>query len=118
MKVKLPHKVWIGPKSFSIVYKSTIKVDNEVVGGSCYGPKREIEISLSESHTREELLETLWHEIIHAVLYVSGQSSTLNNDDQEEGIVVALEGFLADAVDWNASMFEDWKPVKIKGEKK
>lgn len=56
--------------------------------GQCWGSLRKIVVRSDTSEMEFESI--LLHEIIHAVLYVSGQSQMFTNE-QEEGLVLALE---------------------------
>lgn len=53
-----------------------------------------IYINLTLCDSEEEQRLTLFHEMCHAVLHLTGQSFTINNEDVEEGIVRALEHLL------------------------
>ena len=56
-----------------------------------------ISINLNR-HDNEDLLKsTLLHEIIHAILFITGQNELLDSK-QEEGLVRAIEHGLADIV--------------------
>ena len=77
---------------FEVQLKDKVIVDGEKeeCAGVTYGAYRRIEISREECKTEELMNSTLIHEYCHAVLYVTGQSETLS-EEQEEGIVVAME---------------------------
>lgn len=69
-------------------------VYNASLGGDTYGEtegiERTIKVDLAKHHSQEQVASTLFHEVIHAVLHVSGQSELLKGK-QEEALVVALE---------------------------
>ena len=67
------------------------KVDAENSFGECNGPGRMIRIRKSLEGEGFEMC--LLHEILHAIIYTSGQSEHLT-PEQEEGLVVALENGL------------------------
>lgn len=81
--IQLPKEVTVLGQTFQI--RVVPSVDDD---GSCDGPHRMI--TISEGQTQEEADSTLFHELIHAALFVSGQGETLGVD-REEGIVLALE---------------------------
>ena len=63
-------------------------------GSNCGTTDRQgriIEISLKENETDDQLESTILHEIIHAILYASGNHALINDEDKEESIVLALE---------------------------
>lgn len=61
-------------------------------------------IKIKKEQPEEMKWETLLHEVIHAVLGLSGISDTLDSwgDSIEEGIVVALENGLHDHISFKA----------------
>lgn len=71
--------------------------------GKCYCGKREIHVDPSDGRG----METLMHEVLHAILDVSGMSQLLT-EGLEEGIITALEnglvaahfGYTGDAADF------------------
>jgi hypothetical protein len=69
--------------------KELVKVDekDEHVGETD-GVERTIKVKKSLTNTIKN--DTMVHEICHAILYVSGQTEGLT-EEQEEGIVLALE---------------------------
>ncbi len=114
MKVKVPHKVQIGPKSFEIVYKDKVtgREDKDSLCGLCDPVTETITISLTEHPKVSLLMSTVFHETLHGILYITGQAETLTHGEagtQEEGIIVAMENFLIPTVDWKSSMWGDWK---------
>ena len=85
---KLPTKVNIMGIAFAIKYVEVLeKTEDDNYGEMC-GAERIIKIK--KSLTNAQKFVTIFHETIHAVLYISGQSETLT-DEQEEGLVLALE---------------------------
>lgn len=68
------------------------RVDENDSYGECDGPKRVIKIKAGLSD--DDFESTLLHEIIHASLYLGGQSERLEHE-QEEGLVVCLESALS-----------------------
>ena len=108
MRIKVPHKAKVGHKTFTVSYVSKLMNDGEEVTGMCEGHELSIKISTSVPTNRESVLATLWHEYLHGVLYVSGQAESIGDSKLEEGLVVALENFTTDTVDWKASCWKDW----------
>jgi hypothetical protein len=98
-----PEVLEISGHPFTIEYYDEIpgteaktKDEEETVYGDCDITRRRIRISLKHNETDEQLERTLLHEILHAILGLSGQAERLEgeNNEQEEGIVVALENAL------------------------
>lgn len=85
----LPSDVTILGQKFKIEDK---KLSEDTFGETC-GMTSRISVDLDKHSSQELLNSTLLHEIIHGVLYVSGQSQTLS-EQQEEGLVVCLENGL------------------------
>ncbi len=77
---------------FSISYG---KLPNNELGETI-GVERKIRISNKLSG--EQLKSTIIHELLHAILYITGQSERLDHDF-EEAIVIALEHGLTPLVD-------------------
>ena len=71
---------------FKVTYVA--KIDKENSMGESNGAERRIKIQKGLDTSIEEA--TLMHEIIHSILYLTGQAEQLN-EDQEEGLVLALE---------------------------
>lgn len=69
------------------------QVDKEDSYGECDGPARTIKIKAGIPP--EAYDDTLMHEIIHAVLYLSGHSEGMAHD-LEESLVLALETGLSE----------------------
>ena len=71
----------------------TIKIVSKLANlGECDGPARIIK--LKKGQKPHELESTLLHEIIHAILYVTGHSARIEGDEEsgdEEALVLALE---------------------------
>ena len=63
---------------------------NEEVSGLCHRSQRLIEISLRENPTLAMQASSLIHEIVHAILYVSGHGEFFE-EKQEEALTLALE---------------------------
>lgn len=102
-KKNYPDVVEISGVPFTVEYHDELpghetktKDEEEIVYGDCDVNRRRIRISLKYNETDDQFERTLLHEILHAVLGVSGQTERLEgeNNEQEEGIVVALENAL------------------------
>ena len=80
---------------FKIEYPAKIKGDEgENTYGETYGVKRLIRISTQQNKTDDMMERTLLHEVIHAILHISGHSELLE-DKEEESLVVLLENGLS-----------------------
>lgn len=89
MSTKKPKSVAILGADFEIRYvKSVDKGDSF---GECDGPLRIIKIK--DSQPDHIVDSTILHEIIHGILYMSGNSEHLS-EELEESIVLALENGL------------------------
>ena len=115
MKIKLPTRTHPLGVSYSIIYKTKVTENNDELSGLCDPHKRTIEISLGNNLTAEEVFSTLFHETIHALLYQSGISSILDNEQVEEGLVVMLENSLAPHIKQKSGLYSDWREIEIEG---
>ena len=83
---------------FDVQYTTKMPKDDM---GETIGNERQIKIRAKL--TGEKLKATLLHEVIHAILHVSGMTEILTKYDEdgklEEGLVVALEHGLTPIVD-------------------
>lgn len=85
----LPKKISILGQTFKIETVENMKdTDGSELLGLMTGHQRSIKLSSNLTDANRD--EVLLHEIIHAVLYISGVSNLLK-DNIEESIVVALE---------------------------
>ena len=73
-------------------------------------------IKISTEHpSREELLATIFHETIHAVLWESGMSSVIGDDDKEEGVVRALENALKTQFKISSGIYSQFTSIILTG---
>lgn len=93
IRVKIPNKINVLGKDFTVTRKKMVKDHHGECDGSRY------QITLSNAETLEASRQTLFHEAIHAALYVSGLSNVINDDNLEEAIVISLENAFSHAVD-------------------
>ena len=114
-RTKMPHKVRIGGHWADIEYPAKVFLINtkEELSGQCISMQDKMQISRSQNNTRKLMRSTLFHEVIHWTLYITGQENHINyhDIDREEGIVQALELNLLPIVDWKSAMWKDWKFV-------
>jgi hypothetical protein len=103
----------VGLREFSIVYKNKITFDGEEVQGCFKSDSMVIEISTSENKTEEQIKSTIFHETLHGILSITGQSATIEKENIEEGIVVTLELHLADKINWKHKMWKNWRAVDV-----
>jgi len=90
----LPTEISVLGKKFTIEYTNDMNKDE-------YG-ETDLElkkIKLNSNRPKHTWRATLLHEVIHAILGVTGQSNKMT-DDEEEGLVVSLENGLEDLVDF------------------
>lgn len=99
---------------YRIEYVTDLKADDIALSGQVAPQTKIIEICTTTNTTTEEILSTVFHEYIHAILFQSGMSSVLNNEDLEEGIVVLLENTLAEHIKQKSGMLTHWKEIDIK----
>lgn len=79
---------------FTVTYPNKVdSKDNNL--GETDGPMRTIKVK--KNLTNDIKHETLLHELIHAILYVSGHSELIS-EETEESIVIAIESGLSQVV--------------------
>ena len=101
-KPRLPRKIKILGQVWRVLYVKDLRVssdedddsDDERVSGLSDGNRRTISICTTSNRTPAEVHSTLIHEILHSIIFVSGQRNLLT-PAQEEALVVALEHGLA-----------------------
>lgn len=92
----LPKMVKVGYRDIEIHYvQPEFKTDNMTESYGEYRPREGV-ILLQHDLCGQELTNTLWHEIKHAAVYVSGLNQAngpLKEDDHEEIVVNNLSNF-------------------------
>ena len=92
----LPKTVKVGYRDIEIHYvQPEFKTDNMTESYGEYRPREGV-ILLQHDLCGQELTNTLWHEIKHAAVYVSGLNQAngpLKEDDHEEIVVNNLSNF-------------------------
>lgn len=92
----LPNTVKVGYRDIEIHYvQPEFKTDNMTESYGEYRPREGV-ILLQHDLCGQELTNTLWHEIKHAAVYVSGLNQAngpLKEDDHEEIVVNNLSNF-------------------------
>jgi len=102
-RLRIPSHVTICGNEYRVLDK---KLTEGTYGELPEGDLEEIHIDLSQHRNQHHADKTVLHEVLHAILYVSGQSACLDYSeskdkpgDQEEGIVHALENALPQIYD-------------------
>lgn len=86
-----PRRIKVCGVWFSIQYvEGLVDEKGEAMSGDCAPTTRKIRICTAQNDTPELIEATLLHEVLHAILFVTGQSQHLKSD-REEGLVLALE---------------------------
>ncbi len=93
----------VGGVPFSVKFMDQVFEGGDECDGLCHGAREEIEISARLPTHRQ--LRTLFHEVIHAALFVSGQAENLS-ENQEEAIVLSLEYMLWGIVEFRPEILE------------
>ncbi len=89
---RLPDSVMVMGQKFTIIYESL-----EGALGECHAPFKLIKIDNRQSPEAAE--SSLFHEMLHAALYLAGLS-TLLDPSVEEAVVVALEHAFEKKIDY------------------
>jgi len=119
MKIKVPHKVRVGPRVFIIKYKDKVlDKEKEELSGACHPANDDMEISLTQNKTKKALFSTIFHEFCHAMFYVGGQTARWGDEgNQEEDIVIVIESYLESMIDWKNPVWMNWKTVTLSPKK-
>ena len=82
-----------GYPELKITYVQDLKAaDGTPHYGECHGEKKEIKISLKMNKTQAELDATVYHELVHYILYKTGWGQILEDSNlSEEGLVIMFE---------------------------
>lgn len=92
--MKVPVTVSVGGFKFRVEYPDAIPDESGDLSGNCTVSTLTIKISKTQNPTPEIVLRTLFHELVHAALGLTGHSEMLG-EKHEEGITYALENMLA-----------------------
>lgn len=92
-KIVPPKKdvIRVGGVDFELQYVPNLREDNQNLHGDTNISTRIIRINSSDS--KQMQAQTLFHECMHAALYVTGQTERLE-EEEEEGIILALDHML------------------------
>jgi predicted SprT family Zn-dependent metalloprotease len=96
MPTPIPYRIRVGDKLYSIDVVETMRRKNEM--GRTYYDLQRIEIGETSNvngrkYTENEIDDTFWHELVHAILFEMGHRLH-NNED----FVTAFAGHLAKAI--------------------
>jgi len=91
---------------FKFEYVDKISSEGEHLAGITHPSDRKIQVSTKDNESAELRESTALHEIIHGILYVTGQSELLTSE-QEESIVVAIEHGLHGIVDFKEGILPE-----------
>jgi len=110
MKIKVPTKASLGGYIVNIKYIDKFEED---IWGRCVG--NNISIALSKHTSKEELMHTIFHEMLHAVFWKTGTQALLEGygDTTEEAVVVAIENHMGHAVKLDPKAWIDFTFVEI-----
>ena len=86
----LPRSVTVCGYKFKVCTGTDLKEDGKEVWGTCDTDEKVI--TIDSSRPIKEQRQILLHEVIHAILFLTGNNEMLSEDGkQEEAIVIALE---------------------------
>lgn len=105
---RLPKSTRINGVRWRVLPRRTVKLEGEEVAGVCHFDRHTIEVSIG-SEDELYILQTYWHELLHAMFDASGVQSV--SDDAEHALIRVIEQYLAANVDLRE------KPRKLKKQK-
>lgn len=94
--MKVPVQITIGGKKIRIEYPDVIPGDTAEEGdlsGDTQVLVRRVRISKTQNKSPEDIISTLFHEILHVAIGLTGHSEVLKSGE-EEALVYALENML------------------------
>lgn len=89
--MRVPVQVMVGGKAVKIEYPDTLPEGNS---GEVVCQDQVVKIAKDRHKDEKAVLATLFHELTHFALHVTGHSATWS-DEKEEPLVYALENMLA-----------------------
>lgn len=109
-KIKVPTKVSLGGYVVNISYLDKLEDDSFAkCTGNC------ILVALSKHKDKQELMSTVFHEMLHAVFWKTGMQALLEGmgDTAEEAVVVAIENHLGQAVKLDTKMWMEFIFIEL-----
>ena len=113
--MKVPVKVCINGRWVVIEYKDDLYDDDgshiagETASNGNPGP---IRISKSRNNSERKVFETLWHEITHVAMELTGHAELLGLK-KEEAVVYGLESSMAPLFVFNPSAPIKWRDIEF-----
>jgi len=75
MKLRVPTKTSICGHDVSIIYKIRVEQDDVSLAGAFEFSSGDIQVSLSEHETLDEVWDTILHELLHAAFHYTGSGN-------------------------------------------
>lgn len=111
--MRVPVQISVGGKLVKITYPDTVPGHSES-DPDCWGDTTsdglEIRISRSRHKTEREVFSTIFHEVLHSTLTISGICHMLG-DKLEESVVTGTENAIAPLFCFNPDAKIKWKDI-------
>ena len=116
--MRVPVRIPIGGKQVTVEYPLVVQgdKDEEDLYGDTSSNGRRIRISLTECKSDADLLATVFHEMLHSALAISGVTAVLN-PTSEEAVACSLESMLSPLLCLNENAGIKWREIEMPWEK-
>lgn len=105
-RISLTHKEYILPSVIKLGYQDIKIIEDDLVEAQgCYQPDQS-KIRIKDGLEGREQLNTILHEVLHAIIYTYGLKKDFKTDEEEEKIVNALGNGLTEALVRNRGLAE------------
>ena len=110
MQVRVPTQVTVLGTVYEIKYLDSMPD----LHGETLLTSKVININIGHE-SRSELVATIFHETMHAVLWESGMTSVIDDSPKEEGIIRALENALKEQYKISSGIYSKHKTIQLTG---
>jgi hypothetical protein len=107
--MRVPVSIPMGGKRVRISYKASLPGGEY---GLCVPATFRVTVSKAACESPEDVFSTVFHELKHIALYMTGQSENLKLG-QEEGIVTGMEQMLAPLFMFNPAADIKWREIQF-----
>ena len=109
IKMRVPTLVDVLGTYYSIEYHE----DLGDLHGEALVDEKIIKVCTGSHHSKEDIRATIFHETLHAVLWVSGINSVIGDSDKEEGIIRAIENSMKKQIKITCGIYSDFKSIEL-----
>lgn len=112
--MKVPVQATIGGYKFAISYVDELRSDDGTGESAQTMPyEHKVKVSKTMHQTERQIFATLFHEMMHCALEVTGHSERFTSVNDEESLIYALENMLGPLLCFNPNAPIKYKEVDI-----